>query len=712
MKPQYQTAVTTLQTAARALSGVCDGAATLDGQGFNGLDSHFGKSLAAQERWSPKQAVAAQKMLRKYAGQLSGYGIDLTTVPPLTVEELMDEQTAARPKTNIVDFNPATTAFEFWFDYDYDQKEYIKRQLKAFFRKDGRGCYWNLTESRADFTELAKYIEQYQPTITEAAQAHLTAPAPLTATAFAQDTAPAPVANATDASIELSKAEDADLSAYDMTGFQLVPYNFQKAGALYGLLKKKVIIGDDMGLGKTIQALLIAHLSGAADRMIVMCPASVKINWSRETHRAMPHLTYDIWDGKGGRADVNVIIINYDNLKKNLAKLKAFGPRIVVIDEIHYLKSSKAQRTQAAQALLEDVEYAIGLTGTPILNRPDELVSPLTLLGRIDEFGGWFEFVQRYCAAYYKHIWIKGKYGTPFQKRILDTSGSSNLEELNAKLRAVCMVRRKKLDVLKDMPAKQRAQVVFPITNRKEYISAQTNLINYVKACAAEDKAFLATIAHLKGAERTEAIREHQADKAQGAERAEQLVMMETLKQLAVEGKLEAVIEWIQNFLESGEKLIVFATHIDVQNRLCEAFRGRSAKIMGEDGGEARQAAVDRFKTDPKCDLIVCSLIAGGQGVDGMQNACSNVAFVELGWTPAMHLQAEDRAHRIGQAGQVTCYYLLAEDTIEETIQTMLAKKQAVCDSVLDGADEMKDGSIFNELLDVIMSGAPDKCKR
>lgn len=690
--------IETLKKAAKALSGVCDGAATLDGQGYNGTDSRFGKSLAGQDRWSNKQVLIAQKMLKKYAKQLAGHDIDIKNIPQLTMEDLEVENQAPRPapvkapaRMNEVRLNAKDDSFEFWFAYDFDQKEFVKHSLKAKFHPMHK--YWYCFSSVEIAEDVIAYAEQFNALITPEAQAridHLTR---------RPDSDPAPALSVPNR--ELSKAEDADLSGIDLDGFAVEPFPFQRAGIAYGLKTKKVLIGDDMGLGKTIQALGIMH-AAKIDRFIVLCPASVKLNWRREILKASSdRLTVEVWNGKAGKGSANVIVINYDNLKKHLAKLVSFGAKAIILDEVHYLKSEKAQRTQAAKALCDGMEYIIQLTGTPIMNRPSELISPLGILGHLDAFGGWFQFAKRYCQLHQKTIWIKGKYG-PMQKKIWDSSGADNLVELNDRLRSLCMVRRRKADVLKELPAKNRAQVIFPIDNRKDYDNAEQNLIDYIRIVAVEDKDFLASIAHLDGIEREDAIREHQAERAESASRAEQLVQMELLKQIATFGKMEAAKEWIEDFLETGEKLLVFTTHVDAQTSLLRHFYGKTARIIAADSAEARQIQIEKFKTDPECLLMIASLKAGGTGIDGMQDACSNVAFLEMGWTPAEHMQAEDRLHRIGQDDSVNAYYMVAENTIEEKIQTMLAGKQAICDSVLDGAEEVKQGSIFNELVTLL----------
>jgi hypothetical protein len=164
--------------------------------------------------------------------------------------------------------------------------------------------------------------------------------------------------------------------------------------------------------------------------------------------------------------------------------------------------------------------------------------------------------------------------------------------------------------------------------------------------------------------------------------RAEALVKMSALRRLAARGKLDAALSWIDDFLESGEKLVAFAHHREIQAAVIERFP-ECARIVGDDSMEGREENVRRFQADDGPDLCVCSLQVASHGFT--LTAAANVAFLELDWTPAKHDQAEDRVHRIGQAESVTAWYLLANDTIDERIATLLAEKRDVVDSVTDG---------------------------
>jgi len=496
---------------------------------------------------------------------------------------------------------------------------------------------------------------------------------------------------------------DLQPDALGLTGFGVDLFRFQLEGVRYGLEAQNFINGDQMGLGKTLQALAICYSLGLS-RFIVMCPAAVKLNWYREIKRANPLWVTSIWDAKKGSSNANVIIINYDNLKKRVIELIDFDAEAIVFDEIHYLKSGKAQRTQAAKTVAKPVTTLIGLSGTAMLSRPSELIVPLDIIKRLDDFGGWFAFAKRYCQLYKRKVWIKPKGRHAFQKEIWDYTGAANLNELHDRLTARCFVRRLKTEVLSDMPVKQRAQVTFEITNKAEYKKAAEDVAGYLALCAVEEKAFTESLKYLSPSEQRDRIETRKASVEEKTKAAEKLMLIETLKQLAVEGKMSEAKEWIQSFIDAGEKLVVFVNHIKFQDELIAHFP-TAARIVAKDSLRNRQINIDsKFKVDENCQLMIASLKAGGTGIDGLQEVCANLAFLEFDWVPAVHLQAEDRLHRMLQARQVTAYYLVAENTIEETIQDLLAKKQADCDAVLDGMSEAITTSVFDDLIDELTS--------
>lgn len=355
-----------------------------------------------------------------------------------------------------------------------------------------------------------------------------------------------------------------------------------------------------------------------------------------------------------------------------------------MFDEFHYTKSGKAQRSKAALQIASKSEYVLGLTGTPVLNRPAELINQLKILRRLDEFGGFWKFATRYAGAF------RGRFG-------IVMSGAENLDELNEKLRERCYIRRNKKDVLTELPDKQISEIYVDLSNRKEYERAESELVNYLVEQALKEKEFIESIKKLSEDEQLVAKHERAMSKEMKIRRAEHLVKIEALKQVSARGKLEAVTEWIDNFLESEEKLVVFATHKEIIQAITEKYKCKS--ITGETATEERQRIVEDFQENKETKLIVLNLKAGGVGLTLTQ--ASNLIFVESGWTPADHQQAEDRIHRIGQKNVANIYYFLGKDSIDEYIYQVLQDKKQVVNATTEGGEIEAEGilsKIINHL--------------
>lgn len=497
--------------------------------------------------------------------------------------------------------------------------------------------------------------------------------------------------------MELSKAKNANVSLPKLKR-ELHP--FQKAGVKYALDAERAIFGDEPGLGKTIQALTTVIAKDAWPCAAIV-PATVKINWQNELNMTVNGKTAYIISGtkpdRTGLPKADLYIVNYDILPNWVPLLKQAKLKSVIFDEFHLCKTHdqkevkgkkvyKTKRVQACYELAQNVDIRLGLTGTTVLNRPIELASQLDIIGRLHEFGGFWEFATRYCGA------ERGRFGWTF-------NGATNLKELNERLRGLCYIRREKRDVLTELPDKQTAIIPLELTNRAEYNGAVDDLISYLREEAVANRKFQASISKLPAKEKAAAIKERQDDATYKAQQAEHLVRINALKQLTARGKLPSVLTWIENFLESGEKLVVFAHHKHIVQGIAAHFN--APYISGDVPLATRQQAVDMFQNNPNCRLIVLNMQAGGVGIT--LTAASNVAFVELGWTPALHQQAEDRCHRIGQKNAVTAWYLLANDTIDEDIARLLDQKKIVTTAVNSG-DEVKDSEgIMNQLIETLL---------
>jgi SWI/SNF-related matrix-associated actin-dependent regulator of chromatin subfamily A-like protein 1 len=378
----------------------------------------------------------------------------------------------------------------------------------------------------------------------------------------------------------------------------------------------------------------------------VVCPASMKLMWERESLKWLPERSVEVlsgraeesWTSEAGAAEI--LVLNYDILEAHVDSLIELAPRALVFDESHYVKNPQAGRTKAAlelAAALPDGALRLALTGTPILNRAEELVSQLRVLGRLGEFGSGARLTRRFRSA-----------------------GSD--DRLHWNLRAMGYVRRTKKQVLPQLPAKRQDTVPLLLANEQEYRLAERDVIAWLQTLPLDLRTLDAKVA--------------------AALRSEQLVRLNNLRQLAATGKLPTALNWITDFLASGEPLVVFAEHIAIQRALMERFPS-AAHILGSDSGPARQQAVDAFQRSDGPQLIVCSLRAASQGIT--LTRASNVAFMELDWTPARHDQAEDRLHRIGQDSAVTAWYLLAPNTIDESMAEVLERKRSLIDAVTDG---------------------------
>jgi SWI/SNF-related matrix-associated actin-dependent regulator of chromatin subfamily A-like protein 1 len=457
--------------------------------------------------------------------------------------------------------------------------------------------------------------------------------------------------------VALSGATDAQLNVCGLGG-ELKP--FQRAGVSYLLAQRRAFLADEQGLGKTIEALATLEVDSAYPAVVV-CPASLKLNWLRELERWLPDRSVQAFVGTGAArptagpsclaSGAEITVVNYDILAARLGELRSLEPRALVLDESHYCKNAAAKRTQAVQRLSAVVPHdglVLALTGTPVMNRPAELISQLRILGRLADFGSGAQFGKRF-------------------------RGPDAHVRLHWHLRSRCFVRRLKADVLPQLPAKRRAIVPVELDNEPEYRLAERDLIAWLQSQPLDLGELRAKVA--------------------AALRAERLVRLNALKLLAARGKLAAALAWIHDFCSSGERLVVFAHHREIQRALLGRFPS-ALHILGEDSHAARDAALRAFQAPdgPENQLVVCSIEVAGQGLTLTRS--SNVAFLELDWTPAKHDQAEDRCHRIGQEDSVNASYILAAGTIDETISTLLERKRAVIGAVTDGREDDEEGIV------------------
>lgn len=458
------------------------------------------------------------------------------------------------------------------------------------------------------------------------------------------------------------------------------PYEYQREGICFGLENKRIIIGDEPGLGKTLQSIGIVDTANAYP-CLVICPSSLKINWQREfekfTNKSAIVLDNNVrttWGYLLTMGVHQVAIVNYESLRKFFVwdikggkqfRLKdvVFNPQIqafksIIIDESHRVKDPSAQQTIFTKGLSVGKDWCILLSGTPVVNRPEDLIAQLSIMNRLGEFGGRAKFIADYCTD------PKDKTATP----------AVPLSVLSKQLYDTCMIRREKAKVLPQLPDKTRVDLYVEINNTNEYNLAANDLAAYLQ-------------------EYTECTDSEIRRKM----RMEALVKFMTLRSLATKGKIAQAVDFIRTFLDSGKKLIVFCSLHEIVDELQKAFP-RAVTVTGRDSSVNKQASVDAFQNNPNVNLIICSIKAAGVGLT--LTASSNVAFIELAWTYADCCQCEDRAHRIGQKDNVTCYYLLGRGTIDHTIYSLIHRKKSIANEIMNTDDEIPTDEVyFDELV-------------
>jgi SWI/SNF-related matrix-associated actin-dependent regulator 1 of chromatin subfamily A len=456
-----------------------------------------------------------------------------------------------------------------------------------------------------------------------------------------------------------SKARIYEREQIDVPGLKGTLRPFQNWGVRFTEEHNgRILNADDMGLGKTIESLGWLQLHRDKIPVIIVCPSVAKLMWERAIHNWLPKSSSVILCGERPYPfHADFIIINYDILSKWINKLQRKKAQVIILDECHYIKSDRAKRTKAVKRLAKGIPHILCLSGTPIENKPVEIYNAWQLVDPINCPNYW-SFTKRFCKR--KKNFFGG----------WDVSGTSNVEELHKILTGTIMLRRRKADVLKDLPTKVPAFIPMYLHNKKEYEDAEADFIAYLRKVRGDVA-------------------------ANRAMKAKALAKMEVLKQLAVQGKLPEVIEWIKDFLEVENKLVVFAWHTFVIDAIMEAFPKIAIRVDGKT--KDKQACEDKFQKDPDCHLFVGQMKAAG--VSLTLTAASNVGIIEYPWTPGTLNQAIDRVHRITQLGSVTVYYFMAQNTIEESTAKKLDKKQKMIGAVIDGDENPMDTTLFEDLM-------------
>lgn len=424
--------------------------------------------------------------------------------------------------------------------------------------------------------------------------------------------------------------------------------DFQKTGVKFMTSQKTALLADDMGLGKTVQAAtVIKELK--CKRALVLTLATLKFNWERELKSWIRNdlkcqVVLHVADKIDKTADV--IICNYDLViyKEIRKQLRDLDYDVVILDEAHVLSNSDAKRTKAVYdtqfGIIRGAKRAYLLTGTPVRNRPKDFFIMLKVFAPhcIEPYTSYEAYAQRYCGAYYD------SYGA------LNDKGASNIDELAEKIKPF-MLRRTKDEVLKELPPLIEKTIPLELTPEIEHVlnNEQELYENANEFSENSDLGIQATTRRLLGL-----------------------------------AKLPQVTDYLRNLLLTQQKVVVFAYHREVIDKIRKDLKGYGVRVVA--GGltpRLKQMEVDLFVSDPNSHIFVGQYTAAGFGVDGLQKVASHVVFAEIDWVPGNIDQARDRIRRIGQTNPVVAHYLVVPDTLEDNMLQSVIKKKKVIEKLI-----------------------------
>ena len=445
-----------------------------------------------------------------------------------------------------------------------------------------------------------------------------------------------------------------DYSKYD----HRPPLTHQKLAIEKLAGSKRFILADDMGLGKTTST-IIAALETSAKKILIICPASLKINWQREIENYTDRSVY-IAEGKHFSTEHDFVIVNYDILKnfydlkdKENSLITKSNFELIIIDEAHYIQNGQAQRTKLVNSFVKSVDKLWLLTGTPMTSRPMNYYNLLFLI-ESPVAQNWMAYAIRYCQGY------QFKAGN---RKIWNVSGASNLEELRDRTSRQ-VLRRLKTEVL-DLPDK----IISPI-----YLRLKSKLYEGLMG---------------------EYYDWYKNKKEESSSLTVQFSKLMKVRQVIAEEKINDTIELAQNIIDQDKKVIIFTNFTDTLQKIHSHFGKQSVYLDGSCTKPQRQYAVDQFQENDKIKVFVGNLRAAGVGIT--LTAGEAVIMNDLSFVPSDHDQAQDRAYRYGQKNSVSVYYPIFENTIEGVIYDMLSKKKNIIDTVM--GDNIEDKGDFVELL-------------
>jgi SWI/SNF-related matrix-associated actin-dependent regulator 1 of chromatin subfamily A len=424
---------------------------------------------------------------------------------------------------------------------------------------------------------------------------------------------------------------------------------------------KRFILADDMGLGKTTST-IIATLETGCKKILIICPASLKINWEREIRNYTDRSVY-ISEGKNFSTEHDFVIVNYDILKnfydiknKENTQIYQFNPDLIIIDEAHYVQNGQAQRTKLVNHFTKRAERVWLLSGTPMTNRPMNYYNLLNII-ESPVAQNWMAYAIRYCQGYQINA---GK------RKVWIVNGASNLEELRDRT-SKQFLRRLKEEVL-DLPEK----IITPVYLRlksKEYETLMGEYYDWYRTNTGENSSLTIQFSKLM-----------------------------KVRQVIAEEKISQTIELAENILEQGKKVIIFTNFTDTLNKLNEHFGKISVKLDGSSTKPQRQYAVDQFQENDKIKVFVGNMKAAGVGLT--LTAAEAVIINDLSFVPGDMSQAEDRAYRIGQKNSVLVYYPIFENTIEGVVYDIVNTKKQNIKIVM--GDNIDSGDLVEEIMNRI----------
>ncbi len=439
------------------------------------------------------------------------------------------------------------------------------------------------------------------------------------------------------------------------------PLEHQKEAIQKLVENKKFILADDMGLGKTTST-IIAALESGSKKVLIICPATLKINWKREIENYSDKTIY-IAEGKNFSTDADFVITNYDIIKnfhdpkkKDDSQVLTANFDLVIVDEAHYIKNATAQRTKLINDIVKKTERLWLLTGTPMTSRPMDYFNLLSLVDS-PVSRNWMAYAIRYCAGYQFNVG---------GKKVWNVTGASNLEELRDRTSGT-ILRRLKENVL-DLPDKIITPVYLKLKS-KQYEEVMGEYYDWYDKNPEESKSLTV-----------------------------QFTKLTKVRQIIADEKIKETIELAENILEQDKKVIIFCNFTDSLNKITEHFGKAAVKLDGSMPQHERQYSVDQFQDNPKVKVFVGNIKAAGVGIT--LTAGEAAIFNDLSFLPSDHAQAEDRSYRYGQKNNVLVYYPIYQNTIENIIYDIVNNKKKVIATVM--GDNLNPSDTAQDILNKI----------